>query len=261
MARNFVAASSQGLTFSGTPKVTAFPFTMSCWFKPTSAVNSFAMALTGPALGIGTSGYCGIVLSNTGTVRCQIDDGAGSADLTPDSGAVTLTNGTWYRLTLVFNSSTDRRLYINNTKTTNNSPMGFPSNLSAISVGELVTYWGSGSATNFCDAAIADAAMWSSALADIDVAQLVLGYSAHTVRVDKLENYWPLTGHGSTETDYTGAQGLTVVNTALASAHPRIFNPHSKRGRRFTTAAGGATFLPAWARGSNASVIGSGIHA
>lgn len=224
MARRFVAASSQGLSVTSAPLITSYPFTMSCTFKPTSAVNSFLMALAGNG---GFDGYCGLVTVADGTVRLQIDDSSDGAEVVPNSGATTLTNGNWYRITGVFNSATDRRLYINTTKFTSSSSQGFPNGADGYGVGVLPYYWGSGSPSNFSDGDIADAAIWSASLTDADVAMLSAGYAANTVRPDQLVNYWPLLGKTSPEIDIVGKKDLTVTG-ATASNHPRIILSRAK---------------------------------
>jgi len=215
MARNFVAASSQYLRFTGTPSVTAFPFSVSLLFKPSSAVAGTLISVTDA-----TGGFWSLDTEADGSVTVSIDSaGTGTTSL-PNSGATTLTNGTWYRLTAVYTSATSRTLYVNNTAFNDTTNETYPPTLDDISVGSLgVTLLGARS--RYADGDIADAAIWSVALTAAQVATLVAGYAADSVRPASITNYWPIIGKTSPEIDVYSKQVLTVTGATVAD-HPRL---------------------------------------
>jgi hypothetical protein len=215
MARLFVAASSQTLNVTATPLITAYPFSVSLLFKPTSAVAGTLISATDA-----TGGYWSMTTEADGSVSLELDaDGSGATAL-PNSGATVLSNGTTYRLTAVFTNATDRSLYVNTDVFTDTTSEAYPAGLDDLSIGSLGTTL-DGARSSYADGEIADVGIWDVALTAAEVAALSAGYSADTVRPAKLVNYWPLVGFADPEIDVYGKQDLTVTGATKAD-HPRL---------------------------------------
>jgi hypothetical protein len=212
MARNFVAASTQYLT--GLAPVTAYPFTMAAWFKLTSTGQRSIMCEDD------TSG---------GTIKAELrTDGSSHVqahcyDGATDSSATTSTTigtATWAHAAGVFNSTTDRRAYLNGagkvTDTTSVSPTS-PNNLS-IGTRHFDN-------SNLMNGDIAHTAVWNIALSDADITTLAGGADPRSVQPANLVFYGPLGGSLSPEPDLISAANQTVTNGATkSSTDPTVNN-------------------------------------
>ncbi len=213
-SRSFVAASSQYLTGGGL--VGGYPVSVSFVAKPTSIPSgTFPVLFSIADVGGGNAAYCFV---NPSISNAPIGvDGGGAAQVT---SSVTLSTGTYQRITVVFTSSTSRAIYVGTTKDTNSNPAGswgFTS-ATASSVGGYYT----GLALRFWDGLIAEFAIWNVALTDADVASLTAGASAFLVRPSGLRFYTPLIG-GSLNNTVGAESAWTNNGTTSSTDEPRIY--------------------------------------
>lgn len=213
MARDFETGSSDyGENTSAV--LTAMPITIAAWVKPESvSLNHYILSL---GVNAGNSAF-NLKIDNDDTVRAQSTlSGASVAAAT----STTVTAGTWCHAAAVFASATSRSAYLNGggkgTNTTSNTPAG-------INRTTLGCRWDT-SRSNFFDGLIAEAAIWSAALADDDIAALAKGVSPLLVRPEVIEAYWPLIGNYSPEIDLVGGFSFTLSGTATAD-HCRVAYP------------------------------------
>ena len=204
------------------------PITLACWFwSDASAAYQALMALDesgGPLNGIALE-----VRGDVGgdPVRAASWE---EGDLThfADTGNSTTFN-TWQHACGVWAASNDRTAYLNgdtDNKGTNSDDF-HPGVLDVTSIGGLE--WDS-NYTAFMSGRICEAAIWTVALTDGEVAALADRISPILVRRDALVAYWPLGGaHNEDDIDIVGGFDLTPVNsptfsTALSN-HAPIVHP------------------------------------
>jgi hypothetical protein len=227
MARAF-NGSTQSLSRSAVP-LTALPVSFFARFKTTSATDQALIALSA---GAGTV-YSTLRVDSTGVIRMEQFDG--SANPIPSAGSG-LADGAWHSAGGVIASTTSRTAYadgVAGTPSTTSCSATAISGCDTTAIGVIVrptpAYWFNGS--------IAEAAIWSVALTDADMAALALGLSPLFVRPDALVFYAPLMGQYAPEIDLIGHRDLTVTG-ATAAAHPRIYVPSGPQA--FTFKAGAA---------------------
>lgn len=214
MARNFVRASSQYL-INSSAAVSATPLTMCCWFFSADITNIKILMAVGD-----TSANNQFYMFASTTERIV---GGPTAAGTNNSATTTTTwsASTWNHAALVCDSSDLRSVYLNGAGKASNAVNNTPSGLDTTVIG---AQWNTGSPSNYFDGNIAEAAIWSAALTDAEVATLALGVSALMVRPESLVAYWPLIGRYSPEIDIVGGYDMTLVNAPTFATHPRVFN-------------------------------------
>src|SRR3990167_9143358 len=174
MARLFDDASTQSLVVASVP-LTAYPFTMACWF------NSNDATITQALMAISDSGSTneGWTLLASGAVagdpiRFNSRTGGVNAFASTSSGYST---GAWIHACAVGVSATDRSVYINGGSVGTNVTNATPSSLDTLSIGVIQT----SAPSSYFSGDIADAAIWNIALAAEDVARLALALDPRMV--------------------------------------------------------------------------------
>jgi FlaG/FlaF family flagellin (archaellin) len=145
-----------------------YPFTISAWIKTKSSGSNKAIVnLADPSL---PNSYYGIDMRSNGKVRL-IARNTNNRVITGDS----INDGEWHNLVAVFNSSIDRKLYldgiINGTHTT---AVTFNNGTDRWSVGR----WGDSSPSAYFDGAIDEVRLWDSAL---DASEILQFYEAYVI--------------------------------------------------------------------------------
>lgn len=209
MARAF-NGTTQYLTFA-TPVITAYPFTMACWFKSSDLAND----------------QCLMCLSDTaGTTNYWFLYAAGSAVGDPvsfrtnaDTAAATTVGyqaNTWHHAVVVCTSATLREVYIDGGSkgqaTTNATPAGLDN--TTIGVRTRTTNDG------FMNGSVAEAAVWNVALTATEIAQLAAGINPMAIRPTAIVSYWPLGGNTSPEPDLVGSAAMTLTASPTSDSHP-----------------------------------------
>ena len=216
MARLFDDASSQGLQVASAP-LTAYPFTMACWFNSNDAtITQVLMSICDSA---STNEEWSLRAAGAvagDPIRFTSRSGGTNRNADTTTGYST---GAWTHACAVGTSATSRAVYINGGSVGTNVTDNTPSSLDTFSIGVDAISVPFG----YMSGAIAEAAIWNVALAAGDVALLAKALDPRMVRPQGLVGYWQLIGRYSPEIDRRGGLGLTVSG-ATATPHPRMFH-------------------------------------
>lgn len=138
--------------------------------------------------------------------------------------ALSTTSGTadWVHVMAVHASTSSRKIYFN----------GVNEGTDTTSISVSVSKWGLASRVDvvpyptggppYYAGTVAEAAVWSEALTDDEVASLAKGFSPRLVRPQNLELYQPLK-NSSDYKDIISNYAMTVLSTPTSAAHPRIY--------------------------------------
>jgi len=217
MARQFDDASVQYLIYNA--EVSGRPLTLAAWFNSDDNTNRQYV------MGIGDSGdphpFVNLELrpDQVGDpVRLTERDDAeviGYAESTTG-----YSTNTWHHITGVVAATNDRSVYLDGGSKDNDA-----TNLGARTQDNTTI------GTNYRDSTavlpfsglIAEAAIWSVALTDEEVAVLATGVSPLLVRPESLVAYWPLIR--DTDDDIVGGYSMTPQNAPTVAAHPPVIYP------------------------------------
>lgn len=217
MARAFLGSSSQFIEYAGAV-VNAVPITLAAWVRcrdvdtsqdvifvgdNTSSNNQFRLNLGGATAG--------------DPVRAVTTNSGGTVSLAVSSTGYS--NNVWCHACAVFAANNDRRAFINGgskgTNTTAGTPTAGSINRTAIGRASPLT------PSAYLTGDIAEAAIWSAALTDTEVAALASGVLPWRIRPAALLAYLPLWGQHSPEIDLkTPATSWVVTGATLANHAP-----------------------------------------
>lgn len=206
MSRNFVAASSQYLS-NAAAVLSAYPITIACWFKASTAHTGALVVLDD-----GVSKYNGIGYRNDipGAIA------AFSTGALTSYTSNTVSTGVWAHAGGVFSASNNRVAYLNGsagTADTNNNTGGMGT---TTGIGQVI-------GVQFFNGDIAQAAIWNVALTTAEMQSLASGLSPLLIRFSALQTYWILAGTVSPEPDSVGTFPLTLNNAPTqGSTDPNI---------------------------------------
>jgi hypothetical protein len=175
-------ATSQYYTGAFIP-VTAYPFTMSVWARPRNSLNRNILTLGS------TTGTSRIALRYLNTYAASmLVDNAGSQTATTTTATSAV--NTWAHLSAVFASAANRSVYLDGGgKTTSTTSRPFNAAIDVTGVGVAIVSGSVNQAANITS--VAEAAIWSEALTDDEIATLATGIRPSLVRPDKLVFYVP----------------------------------------------------------------------
>lgn len=212
-ARNFVAASSQRITASSAV-VTSPPMTFSCFFRPASlTANATLVGIYNTSV---DDGYYLILRGNdAGDPLAATANQATVSSGSATTGTSGITTGVWYHGAAVYVSTSNRSVFLDGAKFTNNTS-ATPSGLARTTIGAFTA----AGTIAFFDGAIAEVGIWNAALADAEIASLAAGVSPLRIRPSALVLYVPLWRDIS---DYRGGVSLTNYSTTAADDHPRRY--------------------------------------
>lgn len=202
MSRSFDASTQTG----DASLVITEPLTLSIWFNPTVA-NGFFFGITDTA-----GGNRWFLRIPGSTELTALATGTGGGTPASTSGA-NITAGNWYHGCGVFTSSTSRAAYVNGNFKGTDTTANTVGSVTNIVLGGA--YVAGGIAPNW-NGLLADAAVWSVALTDNEVAALAKGVPAYLIRPAALKIYYPLYGLASPEPDFSG----NAANSTLAGSPP-----------------------------------------
>jgi hypothetical protein len=193
------------------------PLTMACRYYPTDlTVNQTLMSIadTGANVDYYQMGCAGAVADDP--IRCVFRSDVGDleiVDSTSGAGGVSA----WYHACCVFASTTSRSVYFDGgSKATGTDNVPEPAGIDTTTIGAIQTSTVGG----YFDGSIAEAAVWSAALTDAEVATLAEGYSPLLVRPGSLVAYWPLIR--DTDDDIVGGYSLTANGGPTIAVHPPV---------------------------------------
>jgi len=183
--------------------VSAYPFTMSGWFKTTET--------SGTVVGIfdttTNAFYTAIYVSGDNKATLTIDDDvvAGVIKSTDD-----VTDGNWHHMVGVFTSTTDRKLYLDGIEVNSDTTsVGFPSGLDTTSIG----VFDRSTQSTLMEGQVADVRIYDDALTADEVNYLYTnGKQGTDPTTTNLVSQWLLDeGTGTTATDNEGSNDGTIT--------------------------------------------------
>lgn len=191
--------SSQFLYKSSFSGLSGYPCSIAIHFKPDDADTTESM---------GQLGYSGGTVQNILQARGSVaGDYLAAASYVSGWALAYTTTGfvasTWQHGLAVFNSSSDRRVYIGGGSKGTNSTTKNATPIDQLMVGARDT---PGSPADWFKGKLAHVAVWSIALSDADAALLASGRDPRSVQAGSLVGYWPLATNGE---DLVGEQDLS----------------------------------------------------
>lgn len=217
MAINF-AGGTKYLSISGTPPVTAPPFTVGCWFKaPDITSNS-------PLFYIGNSGST----SDFFAINAQGGLAGDPVSIRTHSGgaldqcntSTSFSANTWHHACGVWTSTTSRTAYLDAGGAVTTTASKAPSGVNLMGIGATLD-----ASPNYGEAIVAEVGLWNVALTAADVAMLAKGVSPLLVRPDALVAYWPLLRNSDPSVDRVGGYSMAWTGGPTEAEHPRIYYP------------------------------------
>lgn len=216
MARVFTRASSHYLEVA-IPAVTAYPWTLSAWFRSDDLTTNQTILSIGDTLtnteywslqATGAAAGDPVRMTSSTTVG-----GAFTADTTTGYAA-----NTWHHALATGASATARTVYIDGGSSATNTSSSTPAGLDNTDLGRLVRL----TPANYFSGRIAEAAVWNAVLTASEIAALASRVSPHRIRPTALQLYVPVYGVGSPEPDYSGnARHMTISGPTVAD-HPPL---------------------------------------
>lgn len=190
--------------------VTAYPFTMACWFYvANTTTNRTLMDLgnttesAGQALNVNSSAVVQASTTVPGATSSAVSSTTHSAN-------------TWHHATAVFASATDRRAFLDGGgKGTNAVSRLFTATIDRTLLGRRLR---TNSYSQPVTGRLAECAIWNVALTDDEVYSLGRGYRASLIRPSALILYAPLIRD---VIDFARGVTLTAVGTPTVIEHPR----------------------------------------
>ena len=225
MARLFDDAQSQYLQWSGaTPPVAAPPFTLACWFcTDTETVDQALMWIGDKDSPTSCIGVIEILAASPSPQVCAstISGGVVGSAVTGNYAA-----NTWHHVCGVFLATNDRSVFLDgiNKGTNVTEVLGAASNSAAIG------RCGDQTPSDYLCGAVAEAAIWNTALSQSEANSLAKGYSPPQIRPESLVAYWPLGGfYGQGDRDLLGRYDMTAHNAPSWADHPPLVYPSRPR--------------------------------
>lgn len=153
-----------------------YPFTISVWLKTTD--SGTVQAVVNLADSDLSNSYYGIDVRSNGKVRL-VARNTQSRTITGD----VLNDGEWYNVVAVFNSSTDRKLYLNGIiNGTQSTEVTFNSGADRWSIGR----WGDSSPNRYFEGSIDEVKLWDKALDSAEILQLYAESVPETLPVEEV---------------------------------------------------------------------------
>ena len=189
------------------------PLTLAAWFWPNTNTTRTVIFSVGEA-----SDFFGLVEdgARAGDPICATKY-TGGTDTGEAVSSAGYTPGQWNHGCAVFESNTSRSVYINGAgkvTSTTNRPAG--NRITRIAVAALAR----NTLSAFFNGRVAEAAIWTAALDDAEVASLAKGMSPSLIRPQSLMYYAPLIRDIN---DIRGGIAITNNNGATVADHPRVY--------------------------------------
>ncbi len=245
MARTFNGSTDQ--IDGGNGVVEGATESNSCWIKASALSNAY-MGIYCRTNGIAS--FHSILLKSTGKFATYVDTNAGSAQLDPGTNAIS--TGAWHHFAWTYGSSGGLKTFLD----------GASDGTSNIGTALLTNYGTTNTGIGYDPAnvgrgfpgSIADVALWNVALSASEITALARGVRPLMIRPANIIHYMPLDGLSSPEPDFSGKKNNgTLTGTTFGSGPPiTLVTP-----RRLGILAA-SSFVPAWAKGANLPVLGTG---
>lgn len=208
-SHKFTAASSQYLEYASAVSgphidITAYPFSMCGWFRSSGA------AAAGVAMS--DSSVSNVNLAIGPAILTVNEMGIFARNGASNEFTVSVDSNTWYHVAGVFNSATDRELFINGvSQGTDTGSVTFPSGLDVSGVGRL----GDSTPSAYFNGEMAYVRIFNSALSSTDINNLMLNPDSVTSN-----RVWALDlTNASTPGEDTSGNGYDATGTAPTSSN------------------------------------------
>lgn len=211
MARGFTDAADNYLSY-GFALSSAYPLSFSCWFYPTvKDVDHYALVTMADTAVVNQ--WLGLYPNSLNSVNMSVRNVNGYSATT-----TTMFNlNTWNHTLGVLESSTSRYVYLNGGgKATDTNTCAFPTGLDNTIIGALIRT----TTLQTISSRVAEVAIWSVALGDVEAVALAAGISPLAVRPQSLVAYWPL--FTDADIDIVGGYDLTDYNSPTVADHPPV---------------------------------------
>jgi hypothetical protein len=225
MAMDFVRASSQGLDCGFAP-VSAYDFTMACWFSPDDMTN--AQVLMQIAYSLDGAKYINLEYRPDGYGQIRII--VRQTNYKYADTVNTPTQGQWHHACAVCKQSY-RAVYLDAdiaNKGVNTDSKNFPAFLDESAIARRNN---AGSPDMHFDGRICESAYWNCELTEDEMAILAKGYSPLFVRPQNLVRYNPILDyHTGLNRVYgrTSSVWYAMVNSPALSPHPKVLYPSGR---------------------------------
>lgn len=236
MARLFTAANFEYLSIDS-PAGIPEPFTMACWFRMNDVTANHALMWVGDKDVANHEHFLMAEGNRAGDpIRASSRDSGGFPNARTSTG---YSADTWHHAAGVWAATNDRAAFLDGGGKGTNATNVTVNGEDRTALGRRADSTPSGHA----DGRIAEAAIWSVALTDQEIAALASGVSPRHMRPGSLAGYWPLFAFTGNAPDFSG-NDLTLVdnNTVTTADHAPVslFTPRWAAGiPLIETAAGG----------------------
>lgn len=239
MARLFDDAQSEYLEWSGaSPPVSGPPFTLACWVRTDTDAADQALMWLGDKDSatsvIGSLELVAVAGGNRYVCAKSVSGATEGAALTGNYG----TNA-WHHVCARFTTTAFRRIILDGASGDTDTTVVGGATADRVSIGRR----GDSTPSAYVSGAVAEAAIWTAALSEMEIAALAKGFSPLQVKPHTLVAYWPLGGFaGSNDNDRLGDYDLSALGTPSWTDHPPLIDPG--RPRVGTPAASGSPRIP-----------------
>lgn len=203
------------LRYAGSP-IAAEPLSMSAWiYNPSYSAVSRILGIYNSA-SVANRDQWALMNNGSGNIIARSADTVGQASA---QSSTTASNGVWAHAAAVFASTTSRAAYLNGGSKGTNSTSKVITGPNQTSMGQQDNAGGTRENQD-SDVLLAEAAIWSIALSDPEIAALAAGASPKTIQSGSLVFYAPLIGDWSPEIERISAQNLMIQGSLSQGAHP-----------------------------------------
>lgn len=218
MARAFDQTPKYGTNANGI--VTAAPFSMSAWCRPTGTTADRYIVTVGDTASDNEN--MGLyMIATTNKIRAFSRSGGSSSEAESSAGA---SSGSWAHAGGVWSAANSRAAYLDGANKGTNAVSVTPTSIDTCRVGILAR---SSITSTLCFVGdLAEVAIWSAALDDAEMAALGKGFCPQLIRPQSLVAYWPILGNLSPEQDrWVSKFDLTLTGSPAKADHTRMFYP------------------------------------
>lgn len=187
------------------------PFTMAAWCYTTVAAATQTILSINDA-SAGADNAFRIILEAGGFAQARTTAAGSTASAT---SSVAWATNRWHHVAGLFNAENSRQVYLDGGGVGTNGSTLVPAGLTRTTVGRRASVSGTQAFTG----RIAEAAIWSVALAAAELLALARGVSPLLVRYDALEAYWRIYGTASPEPDEIANTLPLTVTAATKDEH------------------------------------------
>lgn len=207
--------------YTGSSPVSAYPFTMACWFYATNITAAHTlMQIVNSATGYWHA------LIGAGDLSDQVIAGScNNGTMLYAQSSVDYAANTWTHACGYWSGDNLRAVYKDGgSKGTNvgSRTCGTPSQ---VGIGWNL-HWGG---SRYLNGAIAEAGIWNVVLTDTEVYVLSRGVSPLYVRPESLLCYWPFITTANMANDLVSGYNLTLNNSPVGTSHYKVFYQRSPR--------------------------------